>query len=408
MNIPKVFKEYPAQLRLMFVGMLISTMGASMIWPFMMIYASSKLDLPLTAIASLLTIQAAAGLISTSLAGPVIDRLGRKWMMVFSLLTNGIVYLFLSHANDYQTFAILMTFSGAVNPIYRVGSDAMLADLIPEEKRVDGYALLRLSNNLGIALGPAIGGWLAATSYDLAFLGATIGMSTYSLLLAIFARETLPQKEQGITAKLEKETFGGYPEILRDRPFIRFIGAFILVSMCATLIWTLLGVYAKTNYQLSERQYGFLPTTNAFMVVTLQLWITSHTKRYPILPVLAVGAVLYALATGSIAFMISFWGFWLSMVTMTLGELVLVPTASTFVANLAPKDKRGRYMGIFGLTWSIAAGIAPIMGGLLNDNLGPRYIWLGGMIAGLLSAAAFAYLYKSASISKTASPSPAD
>lgn len=371
-----------------------------MIWPFLMIYASSKLDLPLTTIASLLTIQATASLIATSLAGPVIDRLGRKWMMVFSLAANGAVYLFLSQANNYTTFAFLMACSGAVNPIYRVGSDAMMADLIPEEKRIDGYSILRLSNNLGIALGPALGGWLASSSYDLAFLGATIGMSTYSFLLAVFARETLPKKMRSLEIEQKKEPLGGYPEILRDKPFMNFIGAFILVSMCATLIWTLLGVYAKTNFQLSERQYGFLPTTNAFMVVTLQLWITSHTKRYPILPVLAGGAALYAIATGSIALMTGFWGFWLSMVMMTLGELVLVPTASTFVANQAPVDKRGRYMGIFGLTWSIAAGIAPIMGGLLNDNLGPRYIWVGGMLVGLLSVAAFFHLHRSTSITK--------
>jgi MFS family permease len=145
------------------------------------------------------------------------------------------------------------------------------------------------------------------------------------------------------------------------------------------------------------------------MVVTLQLWITSHTKRYPILPVLATGAALYAIATGSIAMMTGFWGFWLSMVTMTLGELILVPTASTFVANQAPKNKRGRYMGIFGLTWSIAGGIAPIMGGLLNDNLGPRFIWLGGMMVGLLGVAAFSYLHKSNPLSKIpATTYPAD
>ena len=144
------------------------------------------------------------------------------------------------------------------------------------------------------------------------------------------------------------------------------------------------------------------------MVVTLQLWITSHTKRHPILPVLALGAALYAIATGSIALMTDFWGFWLSMVMMTLGELILVPTASTFVANQAPKDKRGRYMGIFGLTWSVAAGIAPIMGGLLNDNLGPHFIWLGGMMVGLLGTTAFIYLHKSTpSSGSPVSPSPA-
>jgi MFS family permease len=268
-----------------------------------------------------------------------------------------------------------------------------MADLIPAESRIDAYALFRLSNNLGVALGPAIGGWLASTSYTLAFFSATIGMTIYSLMLALFARETLPLIEQ-TPETLKSEALGGYPEILRDRPFMSFIGAFTLVSMCATLIWTLMSVYAKTNYQLTERSFGFIPTTNALMVVTMQLTITSRTKRYPILPVLAAGAALYAIAVGSVALATGFWGFWLSMVVMTFGELILVPTASTYVANHAPKDKRGRYMGIFGLTWSVAAGLAPIFGGLLNDNLGPHFIWLGGSVAGFLSVLAFLVLYQ--------------
>ena len=69
----------------------------------------------------------------------------------------------------------------------------MLADLVPAEQRTDAYAMMRLSANAGIAIGPIIGGVIAATSYYLAFYMAALGMTTYSLLLAIFAHETLPR-----------------------------------------------------------------------------------------------------------------------------------------------------------------------------------------------------------------------
>jgi MFS family permease len=80
------------------------------------------------------------------------------------------------------------------------------------------------------------------------------------------------------------------------------------------------------------------------------------------------------------------------MVTVTLGELILVPTASAYAANLAPADMRGRYMSLYALTWTVASAIGPVAGGLLNDNLGPLAVWYGGAGFGLLSALSFARL----------------
>jgi len=376
----------------MFAGMLISSIGGSMIWPFLMIYATEKLTLPLSKVTSLMTINAIAGLLSAFIAGPLIDRLGRKWIMVFSLSMNGLAYFLLSQANTYQAFAVLMGLSGAVNPLYRVGSDAMLADLIPKSQRIDAYALIRLSNNIGVALGPAIGGFIATRSYTVAFFGAMVGMVTYSVLLSFLAKETLPQKTESGAEKLTPEKFGGYVSILKDFPFISFVIAFTLVTSCAVLIWVLLGVYAKQNFGIPENQYGWIATTNAIMVVLFQIPITGISKRYPNLKVLIVGAVFYTMAVTSIVFGQGFWWFWSSMVVMTIGEMLLMPTSSTFVANLAPSDKRGRYMSIYGLTWGVAAGTAPLLGGFLNDAFGPRTIWLGGGVAGLLGTLGFIFL----------------
>jgi len=364
-----------------------------MIWPFLMIYVSEKLDLPRTTVALLMTINSVAGLCSSFLAGPIIDRVGRKGVMVFSLAANGAAYFLLSRANSLPEFGLLMALSGSVNPLYRVGGDAMMADLIPPERRPDAYALLRMSNNIGISIGPAIGGFIATTSYAVAFYGATIGLTTYSLLLAIFARETLPQRSE---TQPEANPLAAYGRILRDKPFISFVGTFTLTSMCAVLIWVLMGVYAKEQYHIPENQYGFLATTNALMVVFFQIYVTRFTKQFPALRVMVVGSLFYSLGVGSVALAHDFWGFWSSMVVMTIGELILMPTSSSYVANLAPADMRGRYMSIYGLTWSVAAGIGPVMGGFLNDAISPAATWYGGMVVGLLGMAGFIRLAQNA------------
>ena len=184
----------------MFYGMLISTIGSSMIWPFLMIFVRDRVDMPLTQAASLMTINATAGLIAAFIAGPITDRVGRKWVMVISLAGNGAVYYFMTNANSFLSFAILMAFSGTFNPLYRVGADAMLADLIPSDKRPDAFALMRLSNNAGIAIGPIIGGFLSTISYSITFFLAGSGMIIYSLLMAFFASETLPKQSVSLKA----------------------------------------------------------------------------------------------------------------------------------------------------------------------------------------------------------------
>ncbi|HEX9115902.1 MAG TPA: MFS transporter, partial [Anaerolineae bacterium] len=325
------------------------------------------------------------------------------WVMVVSLATNALCYLLMSQASTFGQFAVLMTLNGAVNPLYRVGTDAMMADLIRPEKRLDAYALLRLSNNIGVAVGPAVGGLLAATSYHLALYGGATGLAIYSVLITLFAVETLPGR--GLRRAAEDdgpapraawrgrggERFGGYGSILTDRPYMAFVVAFILTQACTALIWVLMAVYAKRNYGVPESQYGLIATTNALMVVFFQLAVTRVTRRFPPLRVLALGAAIYAAAVAGVALATGFWGFWAVMIVMTVGELILAPTSSTYAANRAPADKRGRYMSIYGLTWGIAAGLAPVAGGALNDNLGPRSTWFGGGLVGLTGVILFLF-----------------
>jgi MFS family permease len=163
-------------------------------------------------------------------------------------------------------------------------------------------------------------------------------------------------------------------------------------QFCAALIWVLLSVYSKTHFGVPENQYGLIPATNAIMVVLFQALVTRRTKKFPPLPVLAVGSFIYTLAVTSIAFGTGFWSFWTSMIVMTIGELMLMPTSSTYTANMAPADMRGRYMSIYGLTWAVAQGLGPLFGGILSDNISPRAPWFGGGVFGLVAVTAFVAL----------------
>jgi MFS family permease len=375
--------NYPHQFWLLFWGMLISTTGSSMIWPFLNLYVSERLGRPWEEVAILFTLNAAVGITASFVAGPVADRIGRKIVMVISLLTNALAYLVMSQADSFALFAVLFAMTGASNPLYRVGADAMLADLLRPEQRSDGYSLLRMSSNLGIAIGPLTGGLLSAIDYRLAFYVAAVAMTIYGLMLAFMASETLIRT---VISPSRPEILGGYSHVLGDRSFIALFLIYSFGWVTAGLVWMVLPAYASQHYALTKAQYSWLPTTNAIMVVTLQVLITRMGRRHHPLRVMALGMTLYAISNLMIALGRGFWGFWASMVVLSLGELILVPTATTHVANLAPNDMRGRYMSIFGLSWNLSTGIGPLIGSLLSQSLGQFAPWYGGLVIGLLSA----------------------
>src|SRR5512140_1133137 len=170
------YREYHPQFWLLVFGIFISTAGASMIMPFLMIYATDKLGIPLSSAVTLITISAGTTLFSSFLAGSLADRVGRKLIMNVSLTISGLAYLGMRFAVTYPSLAVLMFCIGFANALYSVGADAMMADLVPSEKRADAYAINRIMNNAGFAIGPAVGGFVAATSYNLAFLAGAAGM----------------------------------------------------------------------------------------------------------------------------------------------------------------------------------------------------------------------------------------
>jgi MFS family permease len=369
--------------------MFVNATGASLVWPFLSIYVRQQLDIPLTTVGLLLTAQSAFGLLATTVAGPVMDRYGRKTGMLVSLIGNAATMIAMSAAGTLPLWVVLSAAYGAFNPVYRVGVTAMVADMVEPEKRVDAYALIRMIVNLGVSIGPAAGGFIAGKSYALAFYLAAGAHLAFSLLIVVFVAETMPEEADGETHS------GSYLPVLRDRPFMAFMTTLIVAAMPAPMMFVLLSVYIKEQFGIPESGFGVMMSTNAFMVVTLQYLITRFSRRYRPLPVLAVGAMFYALGAGSVAWGRAFPAFMASMAVLTVGEMLIFPTSTALTANLAPPDMRARYMGVYNLMWPVGIGIAPVIGGLLNDQIAPVAIWYGALALGMSGALGFLWLERS-------------
>ncbi|MEL7626873.1 MAG: MFS transporter [Anaerolineaceae bacterium] len=388
-----IFRRYPIQFWLMFFGLIISSTGTTMVWPFLTIYASDKLLLPLAAVTSLMTFNSVSGFVSSVVAGSLVDRFGRKGMMVIGLFGMALVYLGYIFAQDYWQFALLMLLSGSFNPLYKVGTEAIVADMIPQEDRTQAYSLIRMGRNVGVALGPILGGIVLSRSYTIGFLSAVVALVIFGLLTIFFLKETLVH-EEGKSHESLRDQLKVVGQALKNKAFTRMVGSFTLMEICATLMWVVLAVFIKQNYGITESQYSWIPTTNALMVIFLQVAITRITQKHSPTKVMPIGASFYPAAMLLVAISGSFWGFLLAMVVMTFGELITAPTATAYVANLAPADQRGRYLGFFGLSWYVALSIGPMGAGFLSDNINIHAPWYAGAIVGIIAVISFLGLRK--------------
>ncbi len=402
-RIRSTISEYPPQFWILVCQRFIGAMGGSLVWPFLTVYLRQRLDIPLTTVGILFAISSGVGLFSQAVWGPVVDRYGRKIAMVAGLANEVVVMIGFALLGSVGAYAVLIAMSGLIEPASRIGSDAMIADLIEEEKRTGAYALLRMATNAGVAIGPAVGGFLAATSYLLTFSSAAVGATIALLLVIFFVKETRPQSSP---AEEAGRVGGGYGYILSDLSFIAFCLASVLLWMAYEPFMQVLPVYMKEGFGIPESGFGLIMTVNALMVVLFQFSVTRVTEKYSDAYVMAAGAFWTGL--GAMAAIISnnVWLFLFSMVILTIGELIWAPTSISFVARIAPTDMRGRYMGVYGMVGGVAWGIGPIASGYVYDNIAPVGVWYLALGLAIVGTLAFLLIGRTPSLSRRALRTP--
>jgi MFS family permease len=131
---------------------------------------------------------------------------------------------------------------------------------------------------------------------------------------------------------------------------------------------------------------------NAATVVLLQIPIAHRVARYRPMMMMALGTLLYAVGFGMYGLFSSYALFALAMFIITVGEMVVMPTAQALVAKIAPEDMRGRYMAVFGFSWMIPQATGPLLAGLIMDNADPRWVWYAATLVGVIAAASFILL----------------
>jgi MFS family permease len=394
-----IYDEYPRPFWVLMMGSFIDRLGGALLFPFFSLYITFRFDVGMTEVGIVFAIFSLSSFAGNALGGAMADKFGRKAMFIFGLVTSALSSLAMGFVDDLTMFYGLAVIVGLLSSAGGPAIGAMIADLLPEKKRADGYGLHRVVFNLAVAIGPAIGGFLATRSYMLLFILDAVSSIITAVIVYFLLPETKPALREGQEEQTLAQSMGGYGVVFRDRIFMTFIGIAILMVLVYMQMNSSLAVYLRDVHALSTQQFGWILTINAGMVVLFQFWITRRLAKMQPMIMMAVGTLLYALGFSMYGFIGGVYVFQfaiLAMVIITIGEMVVSPFQQALVAKFAPEDMRGRYMAVHGLSYGIPSAFGPLAAGLIMDNYDPRLVWYIAGVIGLLAVAGYVWLHYNA------------
>ena len=389
----KTYYEFPRQFWVIVGTSFIDGIGNTMVFPFFALYITQKFDVGMTQAGILLGTFSLAGLVGGGFGGALTDKLGRRKLILFGLVFSAISSILLGVTNSLLLMYPISVMIGFIGSLAGPAHGAMIADILPEEKRSEGFGILRVVGNMTWIIGPTIAGFVASKSFLALFLTDAVISCIVALIVYRFIHETKPQTPEGHQEQTMAQTMGGYGKVFRDFPFIAFILSSILMGLVYLQMYGSLSVFLRDNYGIDPQGYGILMSTSAITVILFQFWTTHQIKTRPPFQMMALGAIFYAIGFTLFGFVGTFVLFALNIVIITIGEMIVMPTSQTLVAGFAPEDMRGRYMAISGLAWAIPQTIGPGMAGYILDNYNPNLLWYIGGILTLISVLGFFLLH---------------
>jgi predicted MFS family arabinose efflux permease len=348
----------------------VNTMGFSIVMPFLAMHLVERRGVS-GAVFGLVYL--ASGLCSAAgnaASGEASDRLGRRRLMIAALVLRGANMIALGTAVLLEAPVLLLgalvVVNGVLRSLFDPGAAAAVTELAPPERRAAAFALQRVGINVGWAMGPALGGALAAAaSYGLLFF-ASAGIMLVAAALVARVRDL----GQPAPAAGERLTLEGVRLAFRkNRRFFLYLGLVFLGSIMTVQIFATLSVYAHTELGLSEAEIGLLYTVNGVLVVVFQLPAVALLERGGPSKALTLGPFLYAVAFLAVGVSAGFPHLALAMALITAAEVVFAPALSDMAAHLGDPRHLGRAFGLFGLMQQLGLSVGPLAGGLLYDHL---------------------------------------
>jgi predicted MFS family arabinose efflux permease len=378
----------PASVWIVFATTLVNRAG-TMVVPFMVLYVTRHLGVRPALAGMALTVYGIGGLVGAPVAGRLCDRLGPFAVLRGSLVLSGLILLVFPLASRFAAFlAITFVWSLAAESV-RPATLAALTWFVRPEQRKAAVAVNRLAINLGMSVGPAVGGFLATVSFPLLFVvdGATALAAGLALTVLLAWWPVAPLAAHRVVSDTPVPQSRRHTSVLRDPRAVVFLTGVFLMAVVFYQHEGAMPLFLVRDLHYRESFYGILFAVNTVLIVVAEVPLNLAMAGWSHRWTLVLGAALFAVGFGSMAVLHSVPGLLLAAVVWTFGEMIAIPASGAYATDIAPPGRAGQYAGAYAATFSLAILVGPWAGTIALEQFGGTALWYGALVVGLLGAA---------------------
>ncbi|WP_452221130.1 MDR family MFS transporter [Lacinutrix salivirga] len=366
--------------------------AGAMVIPFLSLYLIGEKGFTLPEVGWIMTSYGLGSMLGNLIGGKLTDVIGYYKTIVLSLFFGGLGFIILQYLNTFYSLCIglfvLMLIVDAYRPAVFVAADAYSIN----NNVTRNIGLIRLAINLGFSIGPVVGGFLIANvNYNSIFWvdGVTCVLASFLLIALLKPKKGSPKAEK---IAVIKEGLPAY----KNKAFLLFFLVMVINAVAFIQYFSTIPLYYKIDYSLSEDTIGWIMFLNGILIVFLEMPLIAWLERLNLSKTNAtiIGIILLALSFIVLNTSNAFGILIVGMVLMTLGEMIGSPFSNALALDLSPKGRKGTYMGLYGMSFSISHVVGHNAGMNSIDHFGFNWTWFGFFILLIIASVLMIYLPK--------------
>lgn len=386
------FKGLSQESWMLALVMLINRSG-SMVLPFLGVYMTNHLHFSIENTGIVLSFFGIGSVLGSWLGGFITDKIGEYKVQSFSLLLSVPLFCLIPVFKTEVGVAAIILLQSIVSDSFRPANSVAITKYAKPENITRAFSLNRMAVNLGFSIGPALGGILSAISYEFLFFSNALAAFSAGILYIVFFRKR--NKIARLKAKKVKEAIEIKKENspYRDGKFLVYCFFCMLFSICFFQIFSTLTIFYKDVAKLSQQNIGYILGYSGFLIVLLEMGFVQIAEKYFNLAVtMLLGTFICGFSYAMMAFDHSIVALIISMTLLCIGEIWTLPFMSTITALRSGDNNKGAYMGLNGISFSIAFIVTPYLGTMLAEKFGFNALWIGTGVLATVIAIAFYFI----------------
>lgn len=392
MNPWKGLKNLPHEMWVIFFTTLINRMG-TMVLPFLTVYLTNNRKVSAAEAGFVIAVYGFASLITAPFTGRLSDKIGALKVMKASLVLSGVSLFIFAFITDYYLILVMVFIWSVISEAFRPANMSLISEVVDTKQRRTAFALNRLAINLGMSIGPVIGGFLSLIDFSLLFFADGLTALAAGIYLT-FAKLNLHPEEmhhhsEGPEIKLE---------VLKDKTFLFFLIGIIPVNIVFFQHIGAMPLFVVNDLGYTTAAFGLFAAVNTVLIIIAEVPLNEMMGSWKYKNSLFMGALFCSIGFGAMAFINESIGLITTIIIWTIGEMIYFPVTAAYVSDIAPAKKRGEYMGYFQMTFSIAFMLGPWIGTEIYERFGAFNLWVIMFFVGMITTILMLFIKEKKSV----------